>query len=88
VQLYESIACFGLFFFLVWLTRRRQFIGQVILAYTFIYAVVRFLIEFVRGDVDRGFVLGGLLSTSQFIAVLLVAACAILYLIRSRSRER
>lgn len=33
------------------------------------YGVGRFVIEFFRGDPDRGFVLGGVLSTSQAIAV-------------------
>jgi phosphatidylglycerol---prolipoprotein diacylglyceryl transferase len=72
VQLYESFACFALFFFLVWLTRRRKFQGEIILAYSILYAVARFLIEYFRGDADRGFILGGLLSTSQFVSVVIL----------------
>jgi phosphatidylglycerol:prolipoprotein diacylglycerol transferase len=44
----------------------------VIIAYTILYAVARFVLEFFRGDVDRGFVFGGRLSTSQFIAVVMI----------------
>jgi hypothetical protein len=32
-----------------------------------------------RGDPERGFVLGGLLSTSQFISVLLVGLAIVLF---------
>jgi phosphatidylglycerol---prolipoprotein diacylglyceryl transferase len=80
VQIYESLACVALFFFLVWLGRRKRFDGQIIIAYSMIYAVARFLLEYVRGDIDRGFVLGGLLSTSQFIAVVIILICVPLYL--------
>lgn len=72
VQLYETLACLAIFLALVWLARRKTFDGQIIIAYSIVYAAARFLLEFVRGDVDRGFVFGGLLSTSQFIAVAIV----------------
>lgn len=72
VQLYESLFCFALFGLLVRLARRKTFDGQILLAYSMLYAVGRFLLEYVRGDVDRGFLFGGLVSTSQFIAVVIV----------------
>jgi len=71
VQLYESVVCAGLFIVLVKVTRRRRRHGDLILMYTMLYAVARFVLEFYRGDADRGFVFGGMLSTSQFIGVLL-----------------
>lgn len=82
VQLYESIVCLLLFFFLVWLSRRKGFDGEVILSYVFLYAVARFFIEFFRGDTDRGFILNGLLSTSQFIAIMVGISAVILFIIR------
>lgn len=85
VQLYESLACLGLFFFLVWLARQRKFDGQIILAYSILYAIMRFLLELVRGDADRGFVFG--LSTSQFIAILVVAIGIPLFLIKKRATK-
>ena len=69
VQLYESAVCLALFGVLLWLARRRHRDGDIIAAYTMLYAVARFVLEFFRGDADRGFVFGGLLSTSQFIAI-------------------
>ena len=88
VQLYESIVCLGIFFFLLWLRRRKRFDGEIILAYALTYAVARFLIEFFRGDADRGFVLSGLLSTSQFIAIFIGGASLILLIIRYGKTKR
>src|SRR5256714_14302202 len=42
-QLYESFAMLIVFFFLLWLHKKKKFSGQVILAYAVIYATVRFL---------------------------------------------
>jgi phosphatidylglycerol:prolipoprotein diacylglycerol transferase len=85
-QLYESVGTFLLFLYLMWRLRRVRFTGQVILEYLMIYAALRFVIEFYRGD-ERGFVLHGLLSTSQLIGIItfLVSGAAFLYL-RKRSR--
>jgi phosphatidylglycerol---prolipoprotein diacylglyceryl transferase len=79
VQLYESVICLALFFFLVWLGRRKRFQGEIILAYSVVYAIARFLLEYYRGDADRGFILGGLLSTSQFIAIAVLLICVPLF---------
>lgn len=84
VQLYESLVCLALFLFLAWLARRKRFDGEVILAYALLYAVARFLMEYLRGDADRGFVFSGAFSTSQFIALVLIAASIILFIIRGR----
>ena len=88
VQLYESLACLALFFFLAWLSRRRRFDGEIVLSYALGYAVLRFFIEFFRGDVDRGFIFGGLLSTSQTIAVILAIVSLILLFRRASKRDR
>lgn len=87
VQLYESLICLALFFLLARLLRRPHRPGTVILAYTGCYAVARFMLEFFRGDADRGFVFGNQLSTSQFIGVLLIAAVGIAWAVRARSRR-
>jgi phosphatidylglycerol---prolipoprotein diacylglyceryl transferase len=82
VQLYESIVCLVLFAVLVRLSRHKRFDGEVILAYTLLYAIARFVLEFFRGDADRGFIFTGLLSTSQFIAAILAPAAIALWLVR------
>ena len=85
VQLYESLVCLSLFFFLVWLVRRKRFDGEIILSYSILYAIARFLLEYFRGDADRGFVFGGLLSTSQFIAILVLVVCVPLFAIKIKA---
>jgi phosphatidylglycerol:prolipoprotein diacylglycerol transferase len=82
-QLYESFAMLIVFFFLLWLHKRRKFDGQVILFYALLYSAIRFAVEFVRGD-PRGDILGLTsltgLSTSQIIS-LVVGLCALVLLI-------
>jgi phosphatidylglycerol:prolipoprotein diacylglycerol transferase len=78
-QLYESFAAFLILFFLLWLARRKTFPGQVALAYVTLYSVVRFGLEFLRGDVERGLWFDRTLSTSQIVAIVLVVAVAIVY---------
>jgi phosphatidylglycerol:prolipoprotein diacylglycerol transferase len=86
-QLYESFAMLIVFFFLLWLHKRKKFSGQVILAYAFIYATVRFLIEFVRND-PRGDIFGLTtmtgLSTSQMIGIIVGIGALILMIVRWR----
>jgi phosphatidylglycerol:prolipoprotein diacylglycerol transferase len=86
-QIYESLAVFAIFGFLLWLAARRKFDGQVTLAYIALYSVVRFLIEFYRGDAARGTLFGGMLSTSQFIAILLLLGALLLYPIAARKNK-
>ncbi len=88
-QIYESLATLVLFLALVWLAPRKRFQGQVAWLYLCGYAVLRFVIEYFRGDL-RGSVFGGLLSTSQLISIVVfIVAMAILpYLIRTQRRGR
>lgn len=68
-QLYEATTNLLLGGFLIWLFGRRKFDGQVFWTYVLAYAVLRFFHEFLRAD-PRGFLFGGALSTSQFIAII------------------
>ena len=76
-QIYESLACLAIFGILIVVAARKKFDGQVALSYVVLYAVARFVIEFFRGDVVRGSILDGALSTSQFIAILMVLGAAL-----------
>jgi len=66
---YESLFDFGLYFLLAALFARRLAAGAVFATYLVLYGVGRFALEWTRGDVARGFVLDGLLSTSQLISL-------------------
>ncbi|HSW40254.1 MAG TPA: prolipoprotein diacylglyceryl transferase [Acidobacteriota bacterium] len=84
-QLYESAGTLCLFAFLMWRLSRKHTSGQIILEYLGLYAILRFALEFYRDDY-RGSVLHGLLSTSQFIAVVtFIGAAVVYYFIVSRS---
>ena len=48
------------------------------LAYVALYSAVRFGLEFLRGDPERGSWFGGALSTSQVIAIVLLLGTAVL----------
>ncbi len=83
-QLYEAAALAILLGGLVWLFRNRKFEGQVILTYFLAYPMIRSIIEIFRGDQIRGFVIPGLLSTSQFISILLFSATVGVWIVRLR----
>jgi len=83
VQLYESAAEIVILALLLLLERRsRGFAGRTFWTYVLLYGVVRFGLEFFRGD-ERGAVLG--LSTSQFISVVLVVLATAVFLRLRRS---
>lgn len=69
IQLLESSLNLILFFLLVFFLRKGLFSGKLIYVYLCTYPVIRFTLEFWRGDVIRGFIFG--ISTSQFISILL-----------------
>ena len=77
-QIYESVATFLLFLFLTWRLAHKHLTGQILLEYLMLYGVARFVIEFFRDD-DRGFVLNGLLSTSQLISIVTFLGSAVFY---------
>jgi phosphatidylglycerol:prolipoprotein diacylglycerol transferase len=80
-QIYESAACLGIALFcLGFVHGRKRYDGQVFVAFLGLYAIARFLVEFLRDD-DRGGLIG--LSTSQLIGLGLVAVAVAIHLRRS-----
>jgi phosphatidylglycerol:prolipoprotein diacylglycerol transferase len=73
-QLYEFISLLILYFSLLVVFQKRKMEGQVGLTYFMVYPLIRSVIEIFRGDSVRGFVLDELLSTSQFISLLIFGA--------------
>jgi len=69
-QLFESGINLILFVGLLFLRRRQHFAGQILWTYVFCYAVLRFILEFFRGDEIRGSFLYVWLHTSQLIALM------------------
>jgi len=83
-QIVSSGLDFLNFFVLCLIYRKDKTKGVVSAFYLIFYSVGRFIIEFFRGDINRGSV--GTLSTSQFIS-LFVLAGGILMLILSKRKK-
>lgn len=64
-QLYLMINALIMFFVLRFMYMKRKFYGQVLATFFMYYGVTRFLVEFLRGDDDRGLWFGGTLATGQ-----------------------
>jgi phosphatidylglycerol---prolipoprotein diacylglyceryl transferase len=70
-QLYEAGYILMVMIFLLFLRERRKFYGQMFLLYLVLYGIGRVIIEFFRGDEERGYIFG-FISHSQFIALTIV----------------
>jgi phosphatidylglycerol---prolipoprotein diacylglyceryl transferase len=82
-QLYEAGAELLILILLLVTERRgRTFPGRTFWLYMLLYAISRFIIEFYRGD-SRGTVFD-VLSTSQFVSVLLVPISIVMLILLSR----
>jgi len=81
-QLYESAACLAISIFcLVCVHTRKRYDGQVFAVSLALYAIARFLVEYLRRD-DRGGMIG--LSTSQVLGIAMVAVAIIVHAVRGR----
>ncbi len=85
-QLYEGLWALAIAAFAyLWMMPRKRFDGQVFCVAIGLYAIGRFLVEFVRRD-DRGSLLG--LSTSQIIAIGFLMFLAWLWVFFRRRSEQ
>ena len=85
-QLYLSANCLLIFFILLWRQRTgKAFPGELITGGMMLYAVLRFIAEFYRGDTARGEL--GPLSTSQWVGIPFFLIGLFLY-IKLMSREK
>lgn len=77
-QIISSVFDFVVFFVLIFIARKRKSDGLIGGLYLIFYSLGRFVIEFYRGDLNRGNV--GMLSTSQLISVIVFAlTCIVLF---------
>lgn len=84
IQLVEAGCNLLIFLLILYLFKKRIMSDRLIYVYMIIYPVVRFTLEFFRGDEYRGFLLG--LSTSQWISIILFVT-AVIMLIVKRNRK-
>jgi phosphatidylglycerol:prolipoprotein diacylglycerol transferase len=78
-QLYEAGFIFIILTMLLIFKNRKQFDGQFFLVYLIAYAMGRGVLEFVRGDLERGFVINGILSNSQLTSLIIVSIALYFY---------
>jgi phosphatidylglycerol:prolipoprotein diacylglycerol transferase len=78
-QLYEAGYIFLVMLVLWYLRGKKKFYGQLFLLYMILYGAGRFMLEYLRGDIARGFVIEDILSHSQLIALLIIAAVLMIY---------
>ena len=84
VQLFESFGNFLICTVLLLCWRRRIFSGQIFALYLAFYGCLRFGLELIRGDIERGLYFGGRISTSQIICLGVFAAAAVIWASRRR----
>lgn len=85
-QLYEATFIFTILIVLLILKNKKQFDGQLFLIYLMVYAIGRGILELFRGDIQRGFLIENILSTSQFIS-LIVFSVALYFYLRLRRKK-
>ncbi len=80
-QLYEGFLEGVVIFVLIFMYRKKaQFIGQIALAYGFLYGIMRFVAEFWREpDPQLGFICCGWMSMGQLLSIAMIFAAIILY---------
>lgn len=86
VQLLEAILNIGIFLLLVTVNRKQHQGYYLLYVYIIAYAVVRFILEYYRGDEIRGIAQG--LSTSQWISIVLFTGSMLLMLLSKGSEKR
>lgn len=82
--LYESIWCLALFFFLIWMDKRRKFPGQIALLYGMLYSLERGFVEQLRTDS----LMIGPFRQAQVLSACVFVVCLILYIVLLRRSRK
>ena len=77
VQLFEAFANLLIFAALWIYTKKERHWLTTAASYAFLYAIVRFTLEFIRGDAVRGTVFG--FPTSQVISAIIILSCLAIF---------
>lgn len=79
-QLYSSTVIFTILLIIIFVSRRKQFDGQIFMLYLMLYSISRSILELFRGDLARGFLIEDVLSNSQFISIILFSTALFFYI--------
>ena len=83
-QIISSVGNFVIMAVLLWYYKRAKHTGNVGAMHMLLYGIGRFLVEMLRND-SRGAV--GMLSTSQFISLFIVAGALVLFQVNKRREQ-
>lgn len=86
-QLMETMGELLIFSYLFFRRKRKRFEGELFASYLLLYSILRSTIEYFRGDLERGFVIESVLSTSQFISIFMFSLGVILFLALGRKKQ-
>ncbi len=86
-QLYSSTAIFTILVIILFISRRKQFDGQLFMLYLMLYAIARSILELFRGDLARGFLIEDMLSNSQFISLIIFLTALFFYIRLARKAK-
>lgn len=87
-QLYDIFNGIIMFVILHWRYARKRFDGEILLLLYITYSFFRGLVEFVRGDLDRGVYFDGAVSTGQITGFTLITLCSIVYVYMLRKTSK
>jgi phosphatidylglycerol---prolipoprotein diacylglyceryl transferase len=89
IQIIDAFGETFLFLALLVVRSRKWFHGQVLLTYGILYPLWRTCLEVFRGDGERGYLIPGVLSTSQFISLCLATTSLVaIVVIRRRAMQK
>ena len=86
VQLAESLCNVIIFIVICNAEKKKASDANLLLIYLFMYSVCRFILEFFRGDKERG--LWGAVSTSQIISIVVFLTCSAFCIIKAMKKGR
>jgi len=93
-QITEAILNLANFLILLWLFPRRRYKGLILVFYFLNYSLIRFVLEYFRGDPDRGYIFGNLqepflsLSVPQLISLAGICTAIVLHFVFKRNGEQ
>lgn len=79
-QIYDMLNGIFVFSLLHWRYAKKKFDGEILLLLYISYSFIRGMIEFLRGDQDRGVYFDGAVSTGQITGLMLITLCSIAYI--------
>ena len=86
IQLLEAVILLILFIVLLIVFLKTEKRGLVTGIYLYAYSVLRFILEFFRGDLERGKFMR--LSTSQIVSILIIVCLSIIIIVSAKRRKK